>query len=178
MFLVRKLQYAKNLRALMFVCLGCFITVSTASNAHVLNETTAQVVLRDGQVEVKMFTDLEHFSSALQSDQAWLLGDIDTVMPKNLNASEQESFIVNALKQKMLLTINGKPISIETAYLGPVVDKNDTHTREIVFQTRHSFSSVSELSVSFHKSLGAVHTSFVKPQYKLLAAGETAQMTF
>jgi len=178
MFLVRKLQDTKKLRALMFVCLGCFITVSTPSNAHVLNETTAQVVIRDGQVEVKMYTDLEHFSSALQSDQAWLLGDIDAVMPENLNASEQESFIVNALKQKMLLTVNGKPISVDTAYIGGVVDKNDADTREVIFQARHSFSKVSELSVSFHKSIGAVHTSFVKPQYKLVSAGDTAKMIF
>ena len=178
MTLVRKLKCTKILRALMFACIGYFITLSIPLSAHILNETTAQVILRDGQIEVKMYTDLEHFSAALQSDQAWLLGDIDAVMPDNLNASQQEAFIVDALKQKMLLTVNGKPISIETAYLGTVVDKNDDHTREIIFQARHSYSKVTELSVSFHKSLGAVHTSFVKPQYKLLSAGATAHMTF
>jgi hypothetical protein len=178
MTLVKKLKCTKTLRALMFACIGSLITLSAPLSAHLLNETTAQVILRDGQVEVKVYTDLAHFSAALQSDQAWLLGDIDAVMPENLNASQQETFIINALKQKMFLMVNGKPLSVEVAYLGTIVDKNDADTREIIFQARHSYSKVTELSVSFHKSLGAVHTSFVKPQYKLLSVGETAHMVF
>ena len=149
-----------------------------------MNETTAQVILRDGQVEVKVYTDLEHLISALQSNQAWLMGDIDAVMPENLDLSQQQAFVVDALKQSMNLQVNGKMLSFDNAILETDTREShshgtsDGHGREIVFQAKHSFSQVSELSISFHKSLGAVHASFVKPQYKLLASGETAQMVF
>ncbi|MDO6691976.1 hypothetical protein Q4574_01715 [Aliiglaciecola sp. 3_MG-2023] len=189
----------KKLKLACILVIG-LVNVSTSLNAHVLNETTAQVVLRDGQVEVKLLTDIDHLISNLQSEQAWLLGDIDAVMPENLNASQQEAFIADALKQKMNLTINGVVIGFETAtlesgafdtdHLGTDDLERDSfqnkskhsnsrnHGREIVFQARHSIAQVSELSISFHKILGAVHTNFVKPQYKLLSAGETAHIEF
>ena len=53
-----------------------------------------------------------------------------------------------------------------------------TETSEIVFQAKHSFPDVSDLSISFHKGLGAVHVNVVKPQYKLLGVGETAHVVF
>ncbi|MDO6713395.1 hypothetical protein Q4567_21910 [Aliiglaciecola sp. 2_MG-2023] len=176
MSVFKKLKYAKSICLLTYI----LMSVGTPLSAHVLNETTAQVVLRDGQVEVKVHTDIEHLISALKSDQAWLLGDIDTLMPENLNASQQQAFIANALKQKMNLIVNGELIVFETATFdnNSELDKSRVHDREIVFQARHSFAQVSELSISFHKSLGAVHTSVVKPQYKLLGAGETAHIVF
>tara|TARA_R110001583_G_scaffold3967_9_gene23930 strand:- start:2717 stop:3307 length:591 start_codon:yes stop_codon:yes gene_type:complete len=194
MTFIRILKWTSPLRALMFVCISSLITLSTTSNAHILNETTAQVVLRDGQVEVKVYTDFEHLISALQSNQAWLMGDIDAVMPENLNESQQEAFVVAALKKRMNLKVNGKTLSFDHVIFEAVTlegaslksvnlgskshEKSSVHTREIIFQATHSFSQVSKLSISFHKSLGTVHTSFVKPQYKLLGAGETAQMIF
>lgn len=163
-------------KRLRWVVLVCVLTgFSAPLSAHVLNETTAQVILRDGQVEVRVTTGIDHLVSALQNDQAWLLGDIDAVMPDNLSASEQEAFIKNALQQKTRLIVNQQVVSFEQVSL----TKNAlTHSSEIVFQAKHTFPEVTDLSIAFHKILGPVHASFVKPQYKLLSAGESANVAF
>lgn len=160
-------------KRLVLVC--ALVGFSAPLSAHVLNETTAQVTLRDGQVEVRVTTGIDHLVSALQSDQAWLLGDIDAVMPDDLSTSEQEAFIKKALQQKTRLTVNQQVVRFERVSL----TKNAlTHSSEIVFQARHTFPEVTALSIAFHKILGPVHASFVKPQYKLLSAGESANVAF
>lgn len=157
--------------------LACILTSMSAQvSAHVLKNTTAQVILRDGQVEVKVLTNAEHLISALQSEQAWLMGDIDKLMPTNLSAEQQEEFVKNALKQKTSLRVNQQVIVFERVVF--TTSNNEAHDLEIVFQAKHSFTTVDELAISFPKSLGAVHASFVKPQYKLLGAGDTAKIKF
>ena len=91
----------------------CFRECYTPASAHVLNDTTAQVILRDGQVEVKIITATDHLVEALQNDQAWLLGDIDTIMPAGLTLKQQGEFIEKALEQKTSLTVNKQVISFE-----------------------------------------------------------------
>lgn len=157
--------------------LACILTSMCAQvSAHVLKNTTAQVILRDGQVEVKVLTNAEHLISALQSEQAWLMGDIDKLMPTNLSAEQLEEFVKNALKQKTSLRVNQQVIVFERVVF--TTSNNEAHDLEIVFQAKHSFTTVDELAISFPKSLGAVHASFVKPQYKLLGAGDTAKIKF
>lgn len=157
--------------------LACILTSMSAQvSAHVLKNTTAQVILRDGQVEVKVLTNAEHLISALQSEQAWLMGDIDKLMPTNLSAEQQEEFVKNALKQKTSLRVNQQVIVFERVVF--TTSNNEAHDLEIVFQAKHTFTTVDELAISFPKSLGAVHASFVKPQYKLLGAGDTAKIKF
>ena len=157
--------------------LACILTSMCAQvSAHVLKNTTAQVILRDGQVEVKVLTNAEHLILALQSEQAWLMGDIDKLMPTNLSAEQQEEFVKNALKQKTSLRVNQQVIVFERVVF--TTSNNEAHDLEIVFQAKHTFTTVDELAISFPKSLGAVHASFVKPQYKLLGAGDTAKIKF
>jgi hypothetical protein len=171
MWVFKQLKWTKL--AWVLVCVLSSITIS--ANAHVLTETSAQVILRDGQIEIKILTDIEHLIAALQSEQAWLLGDIDTVMPQNLSPSQQQEFITNALKQKMHLRVNNKVINVEPVLFARESndpEQNMAHGKEIVFQARHSFAQVNDLTISFHKSLGPVHASIVKPQYKLLNTGD------
>ncbi|MFT6925712.1 MAG: hypothetical protein ACJAZP_001301 [Psychromonas sp.] len=163
-------------KKLQWLILACALAgMNLSLSAHELNDTSAQVILRDGQVEVRVITDIDHLISALQDNQAWLLGDIDTVMPENLSAVQQADFIKKALKQKMHLMVNNKVISFERVTLA---NNTNTDRGEIVFQAQHAFPEVKNVSISFHKSLGAVHVSFVKPQYKLLSAGERADVVF
>jgi hypothetical protein len=143
------------------------------SGAHTLNETSAQVILRDGQIELKIITDIPHLVSTLQSDQAWLLGDTDQVMPTNLNASQQSVFIENVLLQNVHLRINAKAIDFENVRI--VAAKYSTNA-DISLQARHDFKDVKDVAISFPKSLGNVHVSVVKPRYKLLAAGDIAHI--
>jgi len=168
------MYFFKKLKWLM---LACILTSMCAQvSAHVLKNTTAQVILRDGQVEVKVLTNAEHLISALHSEQAWLMGDIDKLMPTNLSAEQQEEFVKNALKQKTSLRVNQQVIVFERVAF--TTSNNEAHDLEIVFQAKHTFTTVDELAISFPKSLGAVHASFVKPQYKLLGAGDTAKIKF
>ncbi|MEI8657241.1 hypothetical protein [Vibrio sp. Hal054] len=160
---------------LLFVAI--IVSVSPYLAAHELKATTAQVTLRDGQVEVKVYTNTTHLILALQSEQAWLMGDIDEVMPENLSAVELKNYMKKALKKKMVLRINNQAIPfqrVDVTHLGG----NDVHDLEIVFQAKHRFSRVDELALSFPKTLGTVHANFVKPQYQLLSPGDTAKVTF
>jgi len=168
------MYFLKKLKWLMLACI--LTSMSAQVSAHVLKNTTAQVILRDGQVEVKVLTNAEHLISALQSEQAWLMGDIDKLMPTNLSAEQQEEFAKNALKQKTSLRVNQQVIVFERVTF--TTSNNEAHDLEIVFQAKHTFTTVDELAISFPKSLGAVHASFVKPQYKLLGAGDTAKIKF
>ena len=168
------MYFLKKLKWLMLACI--LTSMSAQVSAHVLKNTTAQVILRDGQVEVKVLTNAEHLISALQSEQAWLMGDIDKLMPTNLSAEQQEEFVKNALKQKTSLRVNQQVIVFERVVF--TTSNNEAHDLEIVFQAKHTFTTVDELAISFSKSLGAVHASFVKPQYKLLGAGDTAKIKF
>ena len=156
------------------IILCALLTISESIYAHTLSETTAQVILRDGQIEVIVTTDLKRLSSALQNSEAWLLGDIETVMPTDLSIEQQEHFIKNALIKKMNLVINKQVITFDRVAFSKL---SDTDHQTIVFQAQHSFSNVNELSVSFHKSLGSVYVNFIKPQYQKVTAGNAAHIS-
>jgi len=149
----------------------CF---NSSISAHTLKESTAQVILRDGQVSIKIITQEDHLLIAMQNDLAWLMGDLQEVMPDNLTTSEQQAFIENALQQSTNLQVNNQPIKIQTAN----IMTQEKGQIEILLQAKHTFKTVSTVSVSFSKTLGLVHTSFVKPQYVLLKAGKTATAKF
>ena len=156
------------------VIFSCLLLLTTnMSGAHTLNETSAQVILRDGQIELKIITDIPHLISTLQSEQAWLLGDTDQVMPTNLNASQQSAFIENVLQQKVHLRINAQAITFESVSI--VAAKYPTNA-DISLQAKHDFTDVTDVAITFPKSLGNVHISVVKPRYRLLAAGDTAHV--
>ncbi len=157
---------------LIFMCV--LLNLSAAVSAHELNGTSAHIILRDGQVEVKIITDTAHLAATLQSDQAWLTGDIEQVMPGNLSINDQQSYIKNMLLQSTQLQINNQAIKFERALFNTYPNQHD----EIVLLARHKVSKVSDVSLSFSKSLGAVHANIVKPQYKLLNAGEALNASF
>ncbi|WP_025565890.1 hypothetical protein [Psychromonas sp. SP041] len=164
----------KFARLLLLLVFGV-TTFSAPLSAHDLNETSAQVILRDGQVEVKIITDINYLVSRLQNNQAWLMGDIEKVMPDNLSDNEQQIVIKKTLKQGTHLMLNNQMISFERVTL---TNDNDQHSVEIVLQAKHQFKEVVDISVSFDKSLGVVHASFVKPRYRLVGLGERAEVSF
>jgi hypothetical protein len=69
------------------------LLLSFATNAHVVEETTAQVILRDGQVEIRMQTDRAHWVAAVSDSAAFLVGDIDSVMPKGYPLKRKIPFL-------------------------------------------------------------------------------------
>lgn len=163
--------------------IASFITlVSSAINAHEITATNAQVILRDGQVEIRIITDIEHLIANLQSEQAWLLGDVASIMPANLNTQAQQEFIKTALKQKLVLKVNDQLLTIERMnFTHAVKTHTDEHhaisnSREMVFFAQHAINKVTDIAISLHPSLGPVHINFVKPQYKIIAPGQSVHV--
>lgn len=165
------------LKRIHWSILICVLMSISSTSAHVLNETSAQVILRDGQVEVRLITDIDHLVSVLQNEQAWLMGDIEQVMPTNLSERQQEDFIKNALAKNMTLLVNQQAIAYERVVV-ETKTSGSSHGEEIVFQAKHDFANVDDIALSFPKNLGSVHASFVKPRYQYLGAGDTGHVVF
>lgn len=163
-----------QIKSTLYIFLLLVTCFSNPISAHTLKESTAQVILRDGQVSIKIITQEDHLLIAMQNDLAWLMGDLQEVMPDNLTAKEKNSFIENALLQSTNLQINNLATSLQTAN---IVEQKKGEI-EILLQAKHTFKTVNNISVSFSKTLGTVHVSFVKPQYKLIKAGKSATASF
>ncbi|KGJ93978.1 hypothetical protein [Colwellia psychrerythraea] len=167
--------------ALMLVIMVVMIltTLPITANAHVLKETSARITLRDGQVEVRIFTDFKGWQTRLQNNQAWLLGDIKQIMPLGLTTKGTKDFVARLLNEETSLMINNQlfPLTLQTISVPPNSTDHHGYT-ELVLTAKHAFSLVEQVTILFPKSLGAVHASFVKPKYQLVTAGSTAQVSF
>ncbi|MEL0629217.1 hypothetical protein [Psychromonas aquatilis] len=163
-----------KMKSVRWLCLFFAVCFSSVISAHTIKESTAQVILRDGQVAIKIITQEDHLVIALQNNLAWLMGDLPEVMPDDLTASEQKSFIEKALLATISLQVNKQKISLQRA---DIVSQQKGEM-VILLQAKHTVANVTDISVSFSKTLGIVHASFVKPQYQLLKAGESATAHF
>jgi hypothetical protein len=161
------------------LCLWVFLSCSNIAFAHTLDDTSAHVILRDGQVEVRITTNSEHLLSSLQSEQAWLLGDIPTLMEANLTPTQQAEFIKNFMQNSTTIELNQAPIAIEHVVIDNDVKSNKGETNiTIVCFARHQFSSVSQAGIRLARVLGPVHVRFTQPQYRMVGAGNMAQAKF
>ena len=148
------------------------------TNAHELTENTARVTLRDGQVEIYLQLDRTHWIAQLQNNQAWLMGDISQLMPTKLTAPQQSQFMEKLLTTHTVLYINEEKLIFDHATFLPQ-NKNAKHHFTLVKLTgHHKQKNVSQLSLHFPPSLGAVYTSVVKPQYQMIPAGNTRLLSF
>lgn len=155
--------------------LGTLLVISSQTVAHTLKETNARVILRDGQVEVRIITDIAHWQKLLQDEKSWLIGDTSQVMPLDLSPTQSQTFLKNLLEQKTKIVLNSQSVVLEMAASTESIDE---HSAEIILRGQHSVTSVDKVNITFPKSLGSVYVSFAKPQYKMLAAGSTAVAQF
>lgn len=154
-------------------------TLPMTANAHALKETSARITLRDGQVEVRIFTDFNRWQTRLQSNQAWLLGDIKQIMPLGLTTKETKDFLSKLLNGETTLMMNNESVPLTLKRISVPQNSTDHHEyTELVLTAKHTFSLVEQVNIRFPKSLGAVHASFVKPKYQLVTAGSSAQVLF
>jgi hypothetical protein len=154
-------------------------TLPITANAHVLKETSARITLRDGQVEVRILTDLQRWQRHLRNNQAWLLGDIKQIMPLGLTTKETKTFVAKLLNEETILTMNNQSIPLTLHTISTPQNNTEHHEyTELVLTAKHAITLVGQVNIRFPKSLGAVHASFVKPKYQLVTAGNSAQVTF
>ena len=147
------------------------------ARAHALEETTARIILRDGQVEVRLRVDMTRWLTQLQNSQAWLMGDIAEVMPAALSQAQQRAYLGQQLIGGTRLFLNETPVSLQLSAFPKAAAWQDAHGTEIVLAARHRLTDVAQISVQFPESLRAVHTSVVKPRYRLVAPGSTASIS-
>lgn len=139
--------------------------------AHSLEESSAQITLRDGQIEVRILTDMQHWQSTLKSHQAWLMQETDAVMPDDLTEAQAAIFIKDLLREKTKISLNNTAITLDNILIHASPSKNPHHSTEIVLTGRHRIPHAEQIDIQFPKSLGPVYTSFVKPKYKMMPAG-------
>jgi len=160
----------------IFACMA-LLTMSVQIKAHALKETTARIILRDGQIEIQLQTDIEVWKNRLQDNQAWLMGDLKTIMPSNLNHSEELKFLKNQLIAQTKLTVNGQALKLKTASFSKR-NINNHHFTNIVLTTNHSQALISQLSIGFPKTLGEIHANFVQPEYRVIKPGQMSSLIF
>ena len=141
--------------------------------AHELKQTTARVILRDGQVEIRVNTDGHKWQATLANHHAWLMGDINQVISKE--DQQYMAKLKELITSQTSLLINGKPIATQ---LRKIPSKINIHDFSFVLQAQHSSSSVSDVSVTLPKSLGAVLYNFVHPQYQMSKPGQATSAHF
>ena len=166
----------RNLR--QFILITALLLIETQVFAHELKETRARVTLRDGQIEIRIMTDLIVWQTTLQNNQAWLMGDIDDVMPINLNVKQRDDYLTELLINKTKASINNHIITLDSASIYESTKGTHTHDIEIILTGKHNFASVDQVNIKFPKSLSVVHASFVKPIYKTLSPGIEAMVSF
>ncbi|MCX2778527.1 hypothetical protein OQJ46_07945 [Microbulbifer thermotolerans] len=164
---LRRLTLPATGLLILFLSLG-------GAQAHITDTTSASVILRSGQVEIHILTNAQHWQAALADPEAWLLGDTDSLMPPNLDSEQQQRFLRQLVTVQTLVQINGRKLSFDRVSLTRPAGSEDM---EIVLFARHSFQQVENLLVRFPDSLGSVHLSVVQPEYRVLSAGETAELS-
>jgi len=153
------------------------VVFSTVASAHELKETSARITLRDGQVEIKLSTDIKRWQALLQDNKAWLMGDTEQVMPAGLNPKQNKEYLKKLLQKNTNISINNKLVALDGVSVSTLTEQHG-HYIEIVLSGKHTYSGVDQLNIQFPKSLGAVHASIVQPQYKMMTPGSNAQIYF
>lgn len=146
--------------------------------AHSIKQTTARVILRDGQIEIRIYTNLATWAKKMQDNQAWLLGEIDNILPKNATSKETINFLSNQITKNTHVETMGEKLSLQlTKFPEEISDSHDSNT-DIVLTTQHAHKNVKNITIQFPKSLESVYTTFVKPQYQIITAGKKTQIEF
>ena len=70
----RRFSLLKLIRP-VFILLSSLIL--TVGHAHEFPQNSAQIILRDGQVEVRLLIDIDDWQTILSDPSAWLTGETD-----------------------------------------------------------------------------------------------------
>ncbi len=159
----------------IFVHVILTVSLSQTVLAHDLEQTSAQIIMRDGQVEIRLYVDVEHWLEKLQDPTAWLTGESDFLLLQSEVdlLEEYPTYILglgNYLVQKIILLIDNDLLVLtpvnQTRY------SDQSALMEFRLSAQHSNSNPKNIDIQFPVSLGEVHVSVVQPQYGFAPAGE------
>lgn len=159
------------------------VSLPPAGFAHALEQTSAQIIMRDGQVELRLFLDVEHWVEKLQDPTAWLTGESNFIFINpdstiETNTSTQGTGFTSTYISKLSdylfseIRIQLDSGNIQLIAVDQIKYLDQSALMEFRFSGQHSISNPQSIDVQFPVSLGDVHISIVQPQYGLVHAGE------
>ncbi len=169
---------------LVMFCVSLFLMQMVS--AHEIEKTSAQVILRDGQVEVRLYVNTEHWIETLQDPVAWLTGEsdflfLDTKLDTDVkvetddlssDASERVFKLSDYLLAEINLEIDSNALSLNATDQVKITGKSKL--TEFRFSAKHSCPNPQSIAIQFPESLGEVHFSVTQPQYGLIPAGASS----
>ncbi len=169
----------KTITTFIQTLIAISLLTSTAQlHAHALKENNARIILRDGQVEVRIMVDTHRWQLKLKDQQAWLMGDTEQVMKKDLPYPQKKQFLQKLLTTHTQLKLNGQEVKLKLTSFPKNLSQPHGGFVELALSGHHKQVHAKKIDLSFPKSLGAIHASFVQPEYKLIAAGKSAAVSF
>ena len=170
----RRFSLPKLVRPVLILLSSLILSVG---HAHEFPQNSAQIILRDGQVEVRLLVDIETWQTVLSDPGAWLTGETDLLLtdadltPDALTDKLAE-YLTGAiqlkLEQETLVFSSAGSQHYETGH----EDETGQGLVEFRLSAQHAFAHPKGLSVQFPASLDNVLVSVVQPQYGLIQAGE------
>ncbi|MFC1749623.1 hypothetical protein ACFL2V_12545 [Pseudomonadota bacterium] len=166
----------------LIVTLGIALGMCNQSAiAHTLKETTSKVVLRDGQVEIQLNTNIDQWIEKLSSNHEWLTGNVDQMIPQNLNEAQTLNFLRDNILSELKLQLNGESVQLTVSHFPDQIHQpkgKSSHGVSIVLHSKHTLTHVKQITIRYPKSLGAVHATIVKPHYRMAAPGKPITISF
>ncbi len=101
---------------LSFISIFMLLITINQAQAHSLKENSAQIIMRDGQVEIRLSVNMARWQSLLQNNQAWLLGDIPQVMPTQLSETQKTAFLSELISNNTQVSINDRVLKMGILY--------------------------------------------------------------
>ncbi|WP_320825962.1 hypothetical protein [Reinekea sp.] len=152
--------------------------IGTVAHTHEFPQNSAQIILRDGQVEVRLLVDIDAWQSTLSDPTAWLTGETDLLLTQeDLSSDALTDKLAQYLAGAIELTLEQEALVFKSesyqAYATGHKDEAEQGLVEFRLSARHAFADPKGLSVQFPASLASVLVSVVQPQYGLTKAGET-----
>ena len=150
--------------------------ILSVGHAHEFPQNSAQIILRDGQVEVRLVVDIDAWQSVLSDPSAWLTGETDLLLtPADLSSDALNDklgeYLAGAielkLEQEALVFVSESYQAYKTGH----EDEAEQGLMEFRLSAQHALVRPKDLSVQFPASLASVLVSVVQPQYGLIKAG-------
>jgi len=164
----------------VFILLSSLIL--SVGHAHEFPQNSAQIILRDGQVEVRLLIDIDDWQTILSDPSAWLTGETDLLLTQADLSSDAlndklAEYLAGAielkLEQEALVFMSESYQAYETGH----EDEAGQGLVEFRLSAQHAFARPKGLSVQFPASLANVLVSVVQPQYGLVTAGQSQDFT-
>ncbi|EPJ55415.1 MAG: hypothetical protein OFPI_03930 [Osedax symbiont Rs2] len=158
------------------LCISLFACATTV--AHEMTNSSAQVILRDGQLEIRLLVDRKEWQRKLHDANGWLTGRTNALLTAQMSGAEITATLTKLLVNHTKVIVNQQRLLLRLDKTPNNSLNNEHDLIQFRLSSAHSFSSLESLLVAFPASLGDVYVSVVRPKYQLINAGKAYQFDF